>query len=620
MRLGFLGSIGIAVATLAACTGSPPAPPPPAARHLILITIDTLRADRVGAYGDASARTPAIDAVARRGTRFDRAYATAPITLTSHASMMTGLYPAGHGARHNGLRLDAKVPTLAGTLATSGFATAAFVGAFPLDRRFGLNRGFAVYDDVMPRDERGRTANERPGRLVVDGAIAWIGRHRSNRMFLWVHLFEPHAPYGDPRSGRSVAERYADEIAEADTQIGRLLGALGPDIDHSVVAIAGDHGEAFGEHGEISHSIFVYDTTLRVPFAIAGPGVPARVVDTPVALIDLAPTALTLLGLTPFDADGLDLNAGSGGSDGGPAPGLAGTLAARELYAESYAPMLDFGWSPLRTVRVNNLKYIAAPREELYDIERDPGETTDIAKRDAGSTASLRSHVNRYGTDAVSLASMEAETRARLQALGYASGERTAITRADPKDRRQLARALAEALSGELEGRALERTLGRVLEQDPHNGQARLRLGHLLVESKRCAEAVPHLEAAIAGGVPGADPHLDLALCQIQKSQLAPAVKTLDAAIRAEPDNPVVLANLGIVLSEAGRHADGIAPLRRALEIDPSFHQARFNLARVLAHAGRKEDARREAEELLKRLPPGAPQLREVLRLIEALR
>jgi choline-sulfatase len=593
--------------TVAACTGNRPSPAPPPARHLVLITIDTLRADRVGAYGDASARTPALDAIARRGVRFDRAYATAPITLPSHASIMTGLYPAGHGARHNGVRMDDKVPTLAATLAAAGFTTAAFVGAFPLDKRFGVNRGFAVYDDAMPRDARGRTANERPGRAVVDGAIAWITRHLSERMFLWVHLFEPHAPYGDPRSGRPVAERYAGEIAEADTQIGRLLAALGPEADRAIVAIAGDHGEAFGEHGEVSHSIFVYDTTLRVPFAIAGPRVPARVVDAPVSLIDLAPTALALLGVAPFDADGVDLLA-------------AGTLPARELYAESYAPMLDFGWSPLRTVRAGRLKYIAAPREELYDVERDPGETADLAKTDSASAATLRSHVSRYGSDAVSPSSLDAEARARLQALGYVSGSGTKVTRADPKDRRRLARALAEALSGELEGTALETTLVGILTQDPQNGQAHLRLGHLLVESQRCPEAMPHLQAAIAAGVPGADPHLDLALCQVERNQLDAAVKTLNAAARAEPDNPVVLANLGILLSEAGRHDDGVAPLRRALDLDPSFHEARFNLARVLAHAGRKDEARREAEELLKRLPPGAPQLPEVLRLIEALR
>ena len=598
----------VAVTAAASCATPPhQSTPPPSARHLLLVTIDTIRADRVGAYGDLSARTPNIDALARRGVRFDRAFATAPITLPSHASMLTGLYPPGHGSRHNGLRVDPKVPTLATALTTAGFSTGAFIAAFPLDRRFGLNRGFAVYDDVMPRGERGGPLNERPGRAVVDNAVAWIDKQRSQRMFLWVHLFEPHAPYGDARDGRSPVDRYRDEISEADTQIGRLLTALGPEAAQTAVIVAGDHGEAFGEHGEVSHSIFVYDTTLRVPVVIAGPAVPVAVVSEAISLIDLAPTALALLGVRPFDADGVNL-----------APGF--TPAPRELYAESYAPMLDFGWSPLRSVRAGDLKYIAAPREELYNLARDAGESNDLAKTDAAAAASLRSHVNRYGSDAIAATAMDAEARARLQALGYVSGSGTAPTRADPKDRRGLARSLAQVMSGELHGTALEAALIAVLKEDPNNAQAHLRLGHVFVESNRCAAAIRHLKAAIAAGLPGADPHIDLAYCQVQAGQLEPATATLREAIRAEPDNPVVLANLGMLLSDAGRHAEGVAPLRRALEIDPDLHEARFNLARVLARDGRKDEAKREADELLKRLPANAPQLREVLRLVEALR
>ena len=205
--------------TCAACTASPPerAVTTPA-RHLVLITIDTLRADRVGAYGYTRARTPHIDALAARGVRFEHAYATAPITLPSHASLMTGRYPPGHGARHNGMRVDAAVPTLAKTLSAAGFATGAFVSAFPLDRRFGLTTGFADYNDHMPRGARGRFENERPGRDTVNDALAWLTTTRSagRRLFLWVHLFEPHAPYGQAGSGRPVADRYDDEIAESD--------------------------------------------------------------------------------------------------------------------------------------------------------------------------------------------------------------------------------------------------------------------------------------------------------------------------------------------------------------------------------------------------------------------
>jgi arylsulfatase A-like enzyme len=248
-------------ALLAACSGGDQKPPSPTAplQHVVLITIDTLRPDYLGAYGTRQ-HTPAIDTLAAEGVTFERAYATAPVTLTSHASLMTGRYPPGHGARHNGIRVDLKVPTLAEAFARGGFATAAFVGAFPLDRRFGLIKGFQTYGDTMPRDARGRPGNERPGRMVVDEALAWVAQHRGERLFLWVHLFEPHAPYGNPadpsQASRSAEARYADDVLEADRQVGRLLEGLGFDRSRSLIVLAADHGEAFGEHGEISHSVF----------------------------------------------------------------------------------------------------------------------------------------------------------------------------------------------------------------------------------------------------------------------------------------------------------------------------------------------------------------------------
>ncbi|MGH9313870.1 MAG: sulfatase [Vicinamibacterales bacterium] len=241
----------------------------PAASNLLLVTIDTLRADAVGAYGASSARTPALDALAAEGVRFDRAFAPTPITLPSHASLLTGLYPPGHGARHNGIAMRADVPTLATSCEKAGLATAAFVSAFPLDRRFGLARGFGQYGDRFPRGPDMRPLNERPGSSTVDQAIGWLVargfsrvsdktslKARATRFFLWVHLFEPHAPYGNPRDGRPAIDRYADEVAEADRQVARLLEALGPAKPTTLVIAAGDHGEAFGEHGEIGHSIF----------------------------------------------------------------------------------------------------------------------------------------------------------------------------------------------------------------------------------------------------------------------------------------------------------------------------------------------------------------------------
>ena len=588
----------------------------------MLITIDTLRADRVGAYGYARARTPHIDSLATRGVRFEHAYATAPITLPSHASLMTGRYPPGHGARHNGIRVDAAVPSLAKTLSAAGFASAAFVSAFPLDKRFGLNAGFSAYSDRMPRGTRGRPENERPGRDAVNEALAWLNpslvtsRAGAGRLFLWVHLFEPHAPYGEPRSGRPVADRYDDEIAESDAQAGRILGALGPDAASTLVVVASDHGEAFGEHGEVSHSLFVYDTTLRVPLIMAGPGVPARTVGSPVSLVDVAPTVLRLLGLAPFDSDGVDLSRAFSGAQ----------LPARDLYAESFAPLLDFGWSPLRALRSERFKYIDAPRAELYDTARDPEEAQDLSTADVPRAAELRDRIGRYSTatlDPDRLAPLDREALGRLQSLGYASGsgrDSSAGTRPDPKDRRAIAARLSEVISGELQGPALEAALRRILDDDPKNPQANLRLGYVLLESNRCAEAVPFLKAAIAAKMPTADAHLGLGVCQAAARRPAEVYLTLLEAERIEPDNPVVFANLGIVLSDMGRHADAITAFQRALTLDPDFHESRFNLARVFARAGQRQDAAREAQDLLSRLPANAPQRPEVQRLLDAVR
>jgi choline-sulfatase len=598
---------------LAACS-APSQPPadPPQTRHLILITIDTLRADRVGAYGYARARTPHIDDLARRSARFAHAYATAPITLPSHASLLTGRYPPGHAGRHNGMRVDGKVPTLADTLATAGFAAGAFVGAFPLDRRFGLDRGFGTYGDRMPRGARGRLDNERPGRQVVDEALVWLQAHRTERVFLWVHLFEPHAPYGDPRSSRPLADRYDDEVAEADVQVGRIIAALGAEAGASLVVVASDHGEAFGEHGEISHSLFVYDTTLQVPLVMGGPGIAARVVPTPVSLVDVASTVLTRLGVKPFDSDGVDLTRVINGEEASP----------RDLYAESFAPLLDFGWSPLRTLRSGGFKYIEAPRPELYDTTSDPGETRDVSGSDARRATDLRDRIQRYSTVSPDLQSVDRDARARLQALGYVSGSGGTRTGSlpDPKDRRALAAQMSEVTSGELQGAKLQAALRAILKEDPKNPQANLRLGYELLESNQCTAAVPFLTAAIAGHLPSADAHLGLGMCQAAAGRVDAAYATLREAERAEPDNPVVLANMGIVLSDGGRHAQAIPLLQRALAIDPAFDEARFNLARVFARAGRRRDAAREAEALLERLPASAPQRAEVSRLLNAVR
>ena len=596
-----------------------------AARHVLLITIDTLRADHVGAYGYTKARTPVLDALATGGVVFDRAYAASPVTLPSHATLLTGRYPPGHGSRDNGLRVSPDAATLGTELRSRGFRTAAFVAAFPLDHQFGLNRGFEVYGDHLARGADGRIANERPASQVVDEAIAWLRTIATPgppappappalpAFFLWVHLFEPHAPYGDPSTGRPALDRYDEEIATVDREIGRLLGALGPARSDTLIVAAGDHGEAFGEHGEYAHSIFVYDTTLRVPLMISGPGIAAGVrVPEAVTLADVAPTVMRLAGGRLADVDGVDLSPAFGGT----------ALPRRELYAESFAPLVEFGWAPLRSIRSGPWKLVAAPRPELFDIEKDPDERTNLAASQPSVVRDLEARAGRYsGAELPSAAAADAQSAERLRALGYSSGSRrnNGAQRPDPKDRRELAARIAQVTSGELTGAALVAALEGIVREDPGNGQAHLRLGYARLQADDCARAEPEFHAAAAAGLQSADVFLGLAGCLGRRRDLAGAERALGEARRLEPDNPAVIANIGLLQATRGDLPAAIQSLNAALAADPDLHEARFNLALVFARAGRRIEAATAARELLTRLPANAPQRPEVDRLLRAV-
>ena len=531
---------------------------------------------------------------------------------------MTGLNPPGHGARHNGMRMGDAVPTLASAFAGQGFATAAFVSAFPLDRRFGLSRGFETYDDGLPRATDGRPVNERRGGLTIDAALGWLVRHRDDRFFLWVHLFEPHAPYGNPTTATGTPlERYDAEIAEADRQVARLLDGLGSARTSTLVIAAGDHGEAFGEHGEIGHSVFVYDTTLRIPLIMSGPGVPppsARVVEDVVGLVDIAPSVATLFGLPALGQDGLDLRA----------PIDASRFAGRALYAESFAPLIDFGWSPLRAVREGRWKYIAAPRAELYNVNEDPVEAHNQLPSKPDDAARLAARVAALAPASLSGAAIDPEAAVRLGSLGYVSAPNRAGSgerpRPDPKDRVEIAARMAEVTSGEIAGERLVPALEALLRDDPGNPHAELRLGVALADRDDCSRAEPHLRAAIRSGLPSADPFISLAYCHRRRGASEAARRALFDAERVEPGNPVVAANLGLIAFDSGQMGEAIARLEFAVTREPDLHEARFVLARAYARTGRRAEAQQHAATLLSRLPSSAPQRSEVERLVAALR
>ncbi|HEV2856678.1 MAG TPA: sulfatase-like hydrolase/transferase [Thermoanaerobaculia bacterium] len=548
------------LAVLLAGCGERGAPRDP---NLILVTLDTVRADHLGCYGDREAVTPALDRLAKEGLRFASASAAVPLTLPSHTSILTGLLPPHHGLRNNGLgTLPAGTGTLASLLAGQGYRTGAFVGAFVLDRRFGLNQGFEVYDDEIPRDPHAGISleAERPGRDVVDRALAWLGRKEDSRpFFLWVHLYDAHAPYLPPPewAARHPGRPYDGEISEVDAQVGRLLAELDRQdlAGHTVVAVAADHGEGLGEHGEITHGLLLYEPTIHVPLLVRAPGrLEPRVVDTPVSLVDLAPTLAGLLGRSLPAPVGRTLD----GRDLSKALLAGNDPPAGEVYAESQYPAI-FGWSPLAALRRRDLKYISAPDPELYDLRRDPGETSNL--RDAERARGFAARVAEIEAGAVAApgpAAPDAETRARLASLGYTAGP-----------------APSRTAAGASKGSS----------PDP----------------KTMVDLFQRFEKANA---------------DLQDGKLAPALAELDALVAADPANPVFRGKLAAAWRDRGDFEKAVPLYRQAAEDAPADPEAWYNLAAALQEAGRLPEARQAIGQALK-LDSTRPEAHNTLGIIE---
>jgi arylsulfatase A-like enzyme len=409
--------------------------PEPRPASVILITLDTTRADYLPPYG-GQVPLPAIERLAREGVVFDQAIAPAPLTLPSHTSLFTGRIPPAHGARVNGLTAGGTMPVFPERLRAAGYRTAAFVGSIVLDGERGLRQGFDVYDDV--NHGFGGRRLRRPANEVVDAALGWLApvlqSADASPFFLWVHLYDAHAPHQLPaQSGASVSgDSYADAIAFMDSQIGRLVQALEDRqaLHRTAIVVAADHGESLGEHGERGHGIFVYESALRVPLIVRWPGVEPRRVPDLVQLIDVAPTILALEGLEAPPMDGVSL-----------APALSGRPAgARTAYAESVFP-IRYGWSPLRTVRDTRFKLIEAPRPELYDLASDPHELRNLYDSEPPAAARLEAKLRTFGPPERQVtASPDGPAREQLASLGYVSPSRESTPAAppaiwpDPKD------------------------------------------------------------------------------------------------------------------------------------------------------------------------------------------
>jgi arylsulfatase A-like enzyme len=561
--------------------------------NVLLITLDTTRADRLGCYGRSQAKTPVLDRLARQGVLFERAYAPVPLTLPSHASMLTGLYPPEHGLHTNGqAALPEKLPTLATQMQAAGYETGAFVAAFVLDSKFGLDRGFETYDDDLSQSDPRLHGHHqyREGGLVIDAALNWLRPRSGKPFFCWVHLFDPHYPYlaHEDRFGNQFAEApYEAEIAYVDAEIGRLISSLEKTgvMERTIVVIVGDHGESLGEHGELSHGMTVYDATLRVPLLVVSPGEgkAGHRVAEPVSQVDLTPTLLDRLGLSALpQASGRSLRAALRGEP----------ITSVPCYAETDEPYDLAHWSPLRALVTGPWKYIRSPRAELYDLVADPHELTNLALKNPeqvqqleGELAAWETRMNQRMADAVALS--ETDRRA-LSGLGYASSKASVGDPERPlRDVKDMlpyyykvndASAMIDAGRFEL----AEPVLREVLDADDDYFMAHGEMGRCLLRLNRVAEAIVHMRRCVELDPGATRVQAMLGAALYLQGDYAAAEDALKLAIRLDPNLPQNHFNLGMTLEKLGRPSEAIQHYRDCLERNPGAVDARQRLEFLL--------------------------------------
>jgi arylsulfatase A-like enzyme/Flp pilus assembly protein TadD len=560
-------------------------PEPARSSSLLVITIDTLRADRIG-----RGLAPALDRLAADGVSFTNARANVPLTLPSHVTIMTGALPPEHGVRENGVhRFDRSRPTLARTLRHAGYRTGAFVGAFVLDRRFGLDDGFDEYDDRIRRDPDApnRLEAERRAVDVADAAIRWLAQGDPARpFFVWAHFYDPHAPYDPPAAFLSAAKGHAydGEVAYAGAEAARLMDAARQRAAGSlIVALAGDHGEGLGDHGEATHGMLAYDSTLRVPLVITGgPRAGKRRIDTPVTLRDLAPSLLALLGIPkPPEMTGADV-LGGGSSD---------------AYAETMYPRAA-GWSPLSVLADEQWKVIQSSDLELYDLRRDPGETVNVSDRQPHLAAALGARARQMlSSGRMSVASAAPGAQERLRALGYVSASLSAAPASgrEPNPRtgidawNRFERALSQLNSNDA-GAALPglRTLARD-HPDARVFQSTYALA--LRTSGRAREALSIYRGLVSRWPGEAALFHDLAAAARDAAERQEALAAERAALALDPNDASAHNGLGLLYADAGRDADAANAFARAAELDPSNVSIWVNLGNARRAAGRLDTA-----------------------------
>jgi arylsulfatase A-like enzyme/Flp pilus assembly protein TadD len=614
--------------------------------NVIVITVDTLRADHLGCYGYRQVQTPNIDALARLAARFTHARTPVPITLPSHTAIFTGSFPVATGMHDfSGNRLPSSAVTLAEVLRDNGYTTAAFIGSAVLDSRFGLNQGFDTYFDHFDfsrLDETNLDQMERRGDVVMNETLEWLRRNPRQPFFLWVHLYDPHYPYTppEPYASRYKTRPYDGEIAFDDAQVGRLVSFLKETgvFSDSLLVLASDHGEGLGEHGEKTHGFFIYNSTLHVPLLIKVPGAAPHVIDGAVSLVDVMPTVLQALRLpVPPTVQGRSLLSEVLGRS------ASGTS---NLYAETYLPLLHFHWSQLRGFEWRGLMYIDAPQPELYDLRADPQETRNLySSRQAVAHEmhdKLFTFLRRYTPTSGGAASAKELTDPtlleRLKSLGYVAVSAGNYTDAsgkalpDPKDRIQVYEQVSEAMADSQHDRYQEslRKLREAEKTEPNSLTIHYLSALNYYRLKDFPQAREHFEAALridpkfalatyylgltqaqTGDLDGAtvsfqrtlelDPTnfsaaFNLGAAYLRKNRVEQAVREFQRAVQVNPDYAQAYEALGEVYLYLKRNDEAVRALERAVQLAPGSSKAHYNLGRAYQALGRSADAQREFE------------------------
>lgn len=618
------GGVGFLLVLSGCRRGEQPAHTAPAPRdaNILLITLDTTRADHLSCYSGPTpvggrrskgAKTPHLDALSAQGVMFAHATAQVPLTLPSHASIMTGEYPTLHGVRGmEGFVFDKSHPTLASITQGNGFATAAFVGSRVLAKDFGLANGFTSYDDNMgnqtEEDNLPGIFAERRAALVTERALEWLKENRQRRFFLWAHYFDPHAPYDPPEPYKNIYARdpYSGEIAYTDEQVGRLLEGLEQMglQSRTLVAVFGDHGESLGEHGEMTHGVFLYDSTLHVPFILAGPGVPrGKVIDDQVRSIDVMPTLLAFLNLPPGpEVQGVSL---------WPLIQQGARVRSNFSYSETLYPRIYMGWSELLAMRTDTWKLIVAPRPELYNLERDPGENHNLISNFPADADQLLKKLREVAGEPgrrnkVVTSPVDRQRLRELESLGYLSHGtprqiQLGTTAPDPKDRVDVLKILSR-VEDFLNSKDYARA-ARLMEQgwrlDPANPRCHIYLATAYEQMGQYQRAIQVFQHALDVKVETDKIYSRLGIDYLHLNQLDKAVDAMARANLINPRDLNNLLNLGMAYLQLGRVDDAEKAFRAITAQNDRSAAAHNGLGLVAIQRGDTETARREFEKAL---------------------